>query len=260
MDSFSIPPTIFIAFGVISAALLAGFFSFLNLVSTKENKVSEFRLSWIDGLREEIASYTAAVQDLVRSAENYSELNRSLYSYQEMIKIDQDYITDTRDSYIEAIENLSKIQLRLNPEHINDSQSHEANLMTHINNARNCFNNENYTGASDCCIDIRNAAAPLLKNTWNLVKGGEDEYKKTRATAQKIIKYGIAALLVCAFLLGSASLIASNTKADRSSDTSQSYQQPQGKAAHKDAESFFQLDPGNLLPFSKKPHLAHEET
>ncbi len=86
MDSFLIPPTIFIAFGVISAALLAGFFSFLNLVSTKENKVSEFRLSWIDGLREEIASYTAAVQDLVRAAENYSELNRSLYKYQEIVK------------------------------------------------------------------------------------------------------------------------------------------------------------------------------
>ncbi len=123
--------------------------------------------------------------------------------------------------------------------------------MTHINNARNCFNNEDYTGASDCCIDIRNAAAPLLKNTWNLVKGGEDEYKKIRATAQKIIKYGIAALLVCAFLLGGASLIASNTKADRNNDTSQSYQQLQDQAVHKDAESFFKLDSSNLLPFQK---------
>lgn len=48
------PPTIFIALGVIVAALVAGFFSFLSLVSAKENKVSEFRLTWLNGLRNEI--------------------------------------------------------------------------------------------------------------------------------------------------------------------------------------------------------------
>ncbi|MBX8553055.1 hypothetical protein K5D43_01065 [Pseudomonas cichorii] len=212
MEIFSIPPTIFIAFGVISAALLAGFFSFLNLISTKENKVSEFRLSWVDGLRDEIASYTAAILDLVRAEENYMELDRDQYSYKEIATIDQKYLTDTRKSYIAAIENLSKIQLRLNPEHVKDTKSHEAILMMHINNARKCFNDSDYTGAANRCGDIRSAAAPLLKSTWDLVKGGENEYKKIRATAQKIIKYGIGILIISALLLGAASFIASNNK------------------------------------------------
>ena len=43
----NLPDTVFIAFGVVSAAIIAGVFSYINLVSVKESKVSEFRQNWI---------------------------------------------------------------------------------------------------------------------------------------------------------------------------------------------------------------------
>lgn len=202
MEDFVIPPTIYVAFGVVAAGLLAGFFSFLNLVSAKENKVSEFRLSWVDGLRDEVATYTAAVQDLVRIESRYVELDFSQYTPKELWEIDQQIRNDSRDSFVKSIESLSKIQLRLNHEHIdNNKKSHEAVLMSLINEAKKCFNEGDYTGAAARCVDIRKAAAPLLKSTWNLVKGGEDEYKKIRTTAQAIIKYGTVSLFSIAAIL-----------------------------------------------------------
>ncbi|MEE4675703.1 hypothetical protein V2K57_13305 [Pseudomonas alliivorans] len=63
----SIPPTVYIAFRVITAALFTGFFSIMNMVSAKENNVSKFRLAWIDGMRNEIAEYTAAAQEISKA-------------------------------------------------------------------------------------------------------------------------------------------------------------------------------------------------
>jgi hypothetical protein len=48
-----------IALGAIVAAGIAGAFSVLSLVVTKEQKVSEFRRSWLEDLRGELASLLA---------------------------------------------------------------------------------------------------------------------------------------------------------------------------------------------------------
>jgi hypothetical protein len=56
-----VPTTAVVAFGTSVAGLITSILSFVTFVSAKENKVSEFRVSWIDGLRNEIASYTSAV-------------------------------------------------------------------------------------------------------------------------------------------------------------------------------------------------------
>jgi len=40
-----------IVFGTVLAALIAGVFSYFNLVNSKEQKVSEFRQAWNNSLR-----------------------------------------------------------------------------------------------------------------------------------------------------------------------------------------------------------------
>jgi hypothetical protein len=45
----------------ISAALIAGYFSFVTLINSKEQKTSEFRQNWIDSLRNDIAEFTSSV-------------------------------------------------------------------------------------------------------------------------------------------------------------------------------------------------------
>ena len=191
MDSFSIPPTIYVAFGVITAALLAGFFSFLNLISAKENKVSEFRLAWVDGLREEISIYTGAVQELVRVD------GQGLYDHDgdtekmSEVELNREWYLETREVYARVAESLSKIQLRINPKHIEENPTGpEAKLMSSILETRDLFNKGYYQESSLFCLDIRNAATPLLKKTWDQVKKGESGYRIIRASALTIIVVG----------------------------------------------------------------------
>ena len=44
-----------VAIGAIAAALIAGLISLLGLIISKEQKTSEFRQAWIDGLRSELS-------------------------------------------------------------------------------------------------------------------------------------------------------------------------------------------------------------
>jgi hypothetical protein len=214
MEGFSIPPTIFVALGVITAALLAGFFSFLSLVSAKENKVSEFRLAWVDGLRNEISIHTAAVQELLRIEDNDIYYQNDELTNEEAIAIRREWYKDSRETYAKVIENLTRIQLRLNKKHIeNEPSSHEAILMRCLIKSRMYFNNGEYDKGFDCCDEIRNAAAPLLKSTWDLVKNGEQGYQRVRTIAANTIIYGTVAV-TAAFLV--LSLIFLNQTNDQS--------------------------------------------
>ena len=57
----------------IMVAFIAGLFSFLNLVLSKEQKVSELRQAWIDGLREDLAAHIAAVFNVKYLDEAYQQ-------------------------------------------------------------------------------------------------------------------------------------------------------------------------------------------
>lgn len=195
MDITSIPPTVFVALGVITAALLTGVFSIMNMVSAKENKVSEFRLAWIDGLREEIAEYASAAQELSRAykPERFKALPD--HTAKESHELQIEFFKETREPYARAVENLTKIQLRLNPQHISENpESPEAKLMEAVQRARKVGNQE-FSDVLKNCNEIRNAAAPLLKATWNSVKRGEPAYRRFRWFATVLVAIGFLVIL-----------------------------------------------------------------
>ncbi|MBD8194422.1 hypothetical protein IFR35_23785 [Pseudomonas fluorescens] len=227
MESFSIPPTIFVAFGVITAALLAGFFSYLNLVSAKENKVSEFRLAWIDGLREEIATYTAAVRELVRVDGN-KLYEKNDTEEKTIIELRRERHLETRDAYGKVVESLSKIQMRLNPTHIKEyPDGPEAKLMANILKTRQLFNDRRYSEAGTFSDDIRDSATPLLKVTWDLVKNGEPGYQKIRTIAARTIIVGMVLVGVTFFGLCITAFVQVKTKNQNlESESSNSAQAP----------------------------------
>ena len=76
MNTF--PIQALIPIGVITAALIAGFFSLLNLIVSKEQKVSEFRQQWIDSLRQELADHIAATVSLSSICENGEHLDKEM--------------------------------------------------------------------------------------------------------------------------------------------------------------------------------------
>lgn len=201
MDITSIPPTVFVAFGVITAALLTGFFSIMNMVSAKENKVSEFRLTWIDGLREEIAKYASAAQELVRVSDRFK--GQDFHTQQEKHDLKIEWYKETRDAFSRATESLSKIQLRLNPEHIkNHPESPEASLMEAVKTARDFSAQGDFKSVLESCSDIRAAAAPILKSTWDLVKRGEPGYRRIRTYSLMTITTGFYFIVIFGVYIG----------------------------------------------------------
>jgi hypothetical protein len=197
MEPSIIPPTAYAALGALLAALVAGFFSFSNLVSAKENKVSEFRLAWINGLRDEIAIFTAAIQELARVERTRDGLGPEDQAEISNEERERNWLGETEEPYRNAVESLTRIQLRLNPKHIEESpDGPEAKLMAQVRDARANFNAGDYDGAYDSCEAIRLAAAPLLKSTWDLVKNGEPGYRSIRKRALQTIVGGI---LIAAF-------------------------------------------------------------
>ncbi|WP_025110074.1 hypothetical protein [Pseudomonas sp. H1h] len=203
MDISSIPATVFVAFGVITAALLTGFFSFMNMVSAKENKVSEFRLTWVDGLRNEIAEYISAAQELVRVSKVF--VAKDFHSPKEKKEIHIEWYKETRAAFSRAVENLTKIQLRLNADDIaEDAKTPEAELMKAVTAARNYSINGDLKGVLSSCNDIRSKAAPILKSTWVLVKRGEIGYRRIRRYSLFTVTIGFYAIISFGIYIGIA--------------------------------------------------------
>ncbi|MCR8914232.1 hypothetical protein FDP08_12855 [Marinobacter panjinensis] len=170
-----------IAYGAISAAVIAGFFSFLNLISSKENAVSDSRQKWINEFRAEISRLTAAIHELVRIEEHSKTLS------------EKEYIEVARETYKDARESLTNIQLRLNPEHVERRpQSMEAKLWNAISKSRTDFANGDLSATVVDCDKIREEAAPLLKKEWERVKRGELTFRVVKVTALVLLIVGIA--------------------------------------------------------------------
>jgi len=211
----SIPPTVYVAFGVIIAALLTGVFSIMNMVSSKENKVSEFRLAWVDGLRSEIAEYTSAAQELSRAYKSDRFKPLKMHSNIEAHQLQIESYKETRDAYARATENLTKIQLRLNPVQIEkEPESHEAKLMDAVLRARKIGGYE-FSEVLQICNEIRLAAAPILKSTWNSVKRGEPAYRRFRIVAIATVLIGFNAVMGAGIYIGVSTYNSSEERAQK---------------------------------------------
>lgn len=198
----SIPPTVYIALGVITAALFTGFFSIMNMVSAKENKVSEFRLAWIDGMRNEIAEYTAAAQEISKAQKPEKFKGQKFHTDAEKHELEIEFFKETRDVYAKAVENLTKIQLRLNPEHIKQNpDGPESKLMEAVLKARKLKSLE-FKEVILCCEEIRAAASPILKTTWDSVKRGEPGYQRIRKSAILTVAVGFYSIIGFAMYIG----------------------------------------------------------
>ena len=103
------PPTIYIGAGAVIAAVISGYWSFVNLVVSKDQKVSEFRQNWIDLLREDFASYTSKLLSFQTAWVAYRHLN------EEGDRLGAKFILGEKMLIQEIIELSYRIKLRLNP-------------------------------------------------------------------------------------------------------------------------------------------------
>lgn len=171
-------------------AVITGVISFIGLVISKENKISEFRQAWIDELRKDISDYIALSE---KHAFNYT--NIWFKGKQEKSNTDYDpraAINDFLSKESNTIDSVNtRIVLRLNPdEHVlllNALLASYNSNISLINATEVDRRNELNHDLSKFNKELRDQSVALLRNEWKRVKKGELWFRGT--------KYGIQIIL-----------------------------------------------------------------
>jgi hypothetical protein len=180
-----------VSIGAICVALIAGFFSYLNLVISKEQKISEFRQGWIDALRQDLSRYVSAVSFIANT--NYiwhwhQEQGKAL-SQIEQYKLVQ-------PAFDVAVQTYNSILLRLNPSERNKRlRALNAQFLLTLRDTRDALRADEFEEARKHADMLPEKLRPILKREWTRVKKGERIYQMTLWFAGLVL---VAALVVAA--------------------------------------------------------------
>lgn len=184
--------SLLVPLGTIAAALIAGSLSFLNLVISKEQKVSEFRQAWIDKLREDISKYVGATSFIASAhqlwvTEKVQKPSPSLLDYHRTMQVPFDA----------ASQAFTSIVLRINPSDSDKylKQKNEEFLST-LRAVRDAMRDDKYNEARKLADTLQEKAQPILKFEWDRVKNGERFYRITRRIPASILAVGFLAGLI----------------------------------------------------------------
>jgi hypothetical protein len=159
--------------GAIVAALIAGLFSFFSLVLSKEQKLSELRQSWIEGLRDDLAEFAAGIQAIELLDRAYNEDHAHTTKLSELYEVLLEPLTTTRVAY-------TRIVLRLNPA---DRSSATQSLISELGKIADLSNRAEYEEAGNCIPEMRKQAQLVLKAEWERVKQGEPTFQWSKRIA-----------------------------------------------------------------------------
>lgn len=176
------------------AAALAAAASLVAVTLSKEQKVSEFRQAWIDGLRDDLTSFLSSARAFARVMEA-----RSVHGVETTDPAKRLFQPEkVGEIRLAAAESFYRIKLRLNP----DEQEHKELLrllIQAIAEQNDALQNDE-AGEKDVLAAVERAAdyaQPILKAEWNRVKRGETAFRHARVGAIVIIVVSI--LLVVFF-------------------------------------------------------------
>ena len=170
-----IPAQAIVAIATITAALITGVIAIVNLTLSKEQKVSEMRQAWIDGLRDDLAKFFAGARFVVVAVQDKHTAEQSGRAMTHAPSSDH-----VADQIAVIHETLYRIKLRLNREeenHIELERLLDAIVKTY-NEA-----SETYTISNPVIKSISIAtdqARIVLKFEWERVKRGEEAFNKLR--------------------------------------------------------------------------------
>lgn len=204
----SIPLPFIAAAGAIAAALLTGLFSFVNLVLSKELKISDARLAWNDALRADVNAMLAHIETLARLAEH------TLSSYKAEHPNHSAGFTPTelatfrdvhKKEYLALNEARHRIGLRLNP-----VEGQHQELARNIDDLVVAFRGDCanvdpiFAKANRVIVESQR----VLRSTWDKVKVGEDTFASTK----KFLRWGLYGLAGFGLVLLLTALVSLLTK------------------------------------------------
>lgn len=162
-----IPATAWIGLGTVIAALIAALISYINMVVSKDQKISELRQKWIDDLRTDISDFIAHLNRIA---------TKTNYVYES--SSESEFIKKNEDDMMEVDRLIHKIRLKLNPKE-------HTELLKKVDFFEEIFMDR------DWFLNYREAALPkfksleqetqkILKEEWERVKLGEQSFSSVR--------------------------------------------------------------------------------
>ena len=182
--------------GALFTAMIAGFFAFMNLISSKEQKVSEFRQDWINQLRDAISEYISSLSYLSILYKHHSEQDES----KKKSKFDMAQSVD--ETYSKLNKSYNDILFRVNPKEKNKKHTMiNDEFLSALGETRDLYMKSDFLGAVKACDKLRDKTKPLLKYEWVRVKGGEPRFKFWKFFAVFILATGFGLSLYCGYQL-----------------------------------------------------------
>lgn len=145
--------------GPVAAAFVAGFISFVITVLSKDQKTSEFRQAWIDGLRTDVAEFAGiagAMSSVLQVKKRRGEDTEA-------------YLVQRHDDFAKLEALTTKIRLRLNP----DEHTHIFELLRFMADGVPTSKEEIDKAVSDIVTAIQD----VLRAEWKRVKRGEPSFR-----------------------------------------------------------------------------------
>jgi hypothetical protein len=167
------------ALGAICAAIVTSLIAVLGLIISKENKTSEFRQAWIDGLRAEISGVVGHLNVLVGSVR--------------IVGRSKDGWKEARDDVSGLNKCVACIRLRLNP-----SEARSKVITKYLDDIEGCFRVDGAlpeTRINDLEKQLIVEGQALLKDEWLRVRRGETFFKITRWAAIAVLVASAIALV-----------------------------------------------------------------
>jgi hypothetical protein len=169
----------------IALALVGASVSFVGIILSKEQKVSEFRLNWLEALREDIVSLIARA--LAIHAAHRNAGGPPIANSQMGMRLTEDFLEINKASI--------RIRLRLNPR----KESHKPVILL-MDEIETLFGKgiekTPFEQIDELTTRVTNTSQQLLRSVWEEVKNGEPAFQVT-----KWITLGVAiiALVILAF-------------------------------------------------------------
>lgn len=175
-EYMDIPAPAYATIGAISAATIAGGISFLIAVLSKDQKTSEFRQAWIDGLRNEVAeliSLFLVITDTIRVMDREGKTLEQI----------GEHLSQKDEHFCKWEMSDAKIKLRLNPR-----EHHK--LLAALLVLRKFPKSGKLldSGAADAVVEeVIKESQTVLKCEWKRVKRGEPVFVATKAISLTVI-------------------------------------------------------------------------
>lgn len=168
-----IPVNSLVPIGVVTASIIAGFFSFVSLVLAKEQKVSEFRQQWIDSLREDLSQFISKLMTM-------KDVKKNIVLAKEKEQEPDFFLSDVKELHTGISEAYTRIILRLNP---NDNCSYSKDLTESLNKINKLMKEKQWNEISSGVEELRGLSQQVLKTEWTRVKEGEPTFKWSKRIA-----------------------------------------------------------------------------